>query len=86
MRTGKAKETGGRDTLAVIIEMRPDFARDAMRRAHGLDRVPMPLIVERGRRGALRDAHVATFTAALTAETHLTDGAGGEWPSLCGGC
>lgn len=75
MRAGDAGRAAALARLGVRLEDAPAFAVDAMRRAHGLDRVPIPLVVDRKRRRMPGDADIGTLAAAMIAVSLLEDGA-----------
>lgn len=71
---GKLEETQNVDTLAVSLEDRPPFAIDAVRRAYGLLKIPIPLKINSGKRAPLDDLDFLLLSAALRAVSVLSGG------------
>jgi hypothetical protein len=70
---GRVEEAARLNSLIVTLKDRPAFATDALRRAYGLPRLPVPIKMVDGAGVPLADLDVLTLAAALTAVSHLTD-------------
>ena len=55
------------DTVGMVFLAEPAYGVDAIRRAHGLSRIPLPVCTAEGLRSPIRDPQLALLTAALFA-------------------
>lgn len=71
---GLEKLAAAVDTVGVTFLADPACGVDAMRRAHGLSRIPLPLCTADGSRRPIRDPDIALITAAMYALAAVTEG------------
>lgn len=65
-----------RSRLTVLAKHGPQFAVDAMRRAHGLSFMPLPYVLNNGVEILTNDLQISILTTALTALVSLNDDEG----------
>ena len=70
---GRVNEAARVNSLIVTLQDGPAFAADAMRRAYGLPRVPLPTKMVDGAGVPLGDLDLLALAATLTAVSFLTD-------------
>ncbi len=62
-----------RSRMSVLAMHEPEFAVDAMERAHGLSFLPLPYVLDNGVEILVNDLQIAILTVALTAIVALGD-------------
>ena len=61
------------DTLGVIFSDEPKYAAHAMQRTHNIDKIPIPVTVQGGRRYLVTDLDLLALAAALEALSVMDD-------------
>lgn len=70
-RSGRIEDAAGFDSLMTTFEGEPGFAANAMQRAYGLPRIPVPIKVKNGEHPPLGDFDLLALGAALKAASFL---------------
>ena len=70
---GRFEDTARLNKLVVTFESQPAFATDAMRRAYGLPRIPVPAKMWNGMGTPLQDADLLALASGLKAVSSFSD-------------
>jgi hypothetical protein len=73
-REGRLEEAGRIDSFCMSLDDQPAFATDAMRRAFGLPRLPIPTRMKDGQGPPLDDLDLLTIATAVSAVSRITAG------------
>lgn len=73
-RGGLLQDASDIDSFGVLFHDEPPYAVHAMQRAHGIDKVPVPVMVQDKKRCFITDLDILALAAALEAVSVMDDG------------